>query len=97
MGDRVADGRGGSERQVDDTEGGIEAVSGLLGNQLTYAGDLKGGLFDDVGQLGQVAVARALDGGGNDAGAGDANVDDRVGFTDAGRNPAPSRKYGLTF
>ena len=82
MRDRVADRRGRGERQVDDAAADAEAFSGFCGDQLPYAGDLERGLFDDLGDLCEVALdlfERDFD----DSGTGDADVDDAVVFARA--------------
>ena len=77
---RVADGGSGCERQVNDAEGHVKASCRLAGNQLTHTGDLEGGPLDDLGKSRQVAVSRPLDGAGNNAGAGNANVYNTFGL-----------------
>lgn len=77
MRDRVADRRGRGERQVDDAAADAEAFCGFGGDQLPDAGDLERGLFDDFGDLCEVALdlfQRDFD----DSGTGDADVDDAV-------------------
>ena len=76
VGHTVADGRGGSQRKVDDTGGHAQCLGGKVCHQLTYAGDLEGGALDqlcylvDGGILGQ-----ACQRGTHSARAGNAHMD----------------------
>ena len=76
VGHAVADGRGGSQRKVDDTGGHAQCLGGKVCHQLAHAGDLEGGAFDqfchliDGGILGQ-----ACQRGAHSARAGNAYMD----------------------
>ena len=75
----VADGGGGGEGQVDDALLDVQTACRLAAHELAGAGDLEGGLLDALGDLHHVGRLGELgEGGGHDAGAGDADVDDGV-------------------
>ena len=83
----IADGRRGCQRKVDDAEGHAQPPGGFGGDQLADAGDLEGGLFDDVRKRGEVAVTRPPDGGAHHARAGHADVHGAFGLPDAVERP----------
>ena len=79
----VAHGRGRGERQVDDAERDAEAAGSLLSHKLTHARDLERGALDGLAQEFEVLALGRIERAGDHAGAGDADVDDRVAFGDA--------------
>ena len=82
--DGVADLGGGGEGEVEDAEGDAEAFGDVAADELAGAGDAVGGVFDFFGDFveGGVGVGgeEFFDGAFDDAGAGDACVDDDVGL-----------------
>ena len=82
-GHTVADGGGGSQAEVHNAEGGIQAAGGILGHQLPHAGDAEGGLLDGLSHHVEGLSLHALEGMVHHAGAGNAHVDDPLGLTHA--------------
>ncbi len=83
-GNGVADGRRGSQRQVDNALLDTQAMGGLAAHELAGAGDLKGGLLNLLGDLHhRCGIGQHLQGCGHNAGARDAYVDDGVGLATA--------------
>ena len=81
FGHRVALGRGGGQRQVQNALRHAHAAAGLAGHQLAGAGDLERGGLDGLGNLGHVGVLRHIRQHlAYHAGAGNAHVDDSVGL-----------------
>ena len=78
----VAHCRSGSEREVHDPEGRPQPFGGFPGDQLTHAGDLERGLFDQFRQLGKIAVPRTTDGRCHHARTGYTHIDHRFRFPD---------------
>ena len=78
--DGVAHGGGRGEREVDDAEWHSESAGGLLGHQLADARDLERGALDGFAQEFEVFALGFVQRAGNHAGAGNADVDDRVAF-----------------
>ena len=76
IGHAVADGRGGSQRKVDDAGGHAQCLGGKVCHQLTHAGDLEGGALYKLchlvngGVLGQTSQR-----GAHSARAGNAHMD----------------------
>ena len=82
--DGVADGRRGSQRQVDNAFLDTQTMGGLAAHELAGAGDLKGGLLNLLGDLHhRCGIGQRLQGCGHNAGARDAYVDDGVGLATA--------------
>ena len=78
--DGVAHGGGRGEREVDDAEWHSESAGGLLGHQLADARDLERGALDGFAQEFEVFALGLVERAGDHAGAGNADVDDRVTF-----------------
>ena len=83
MGDAVADGRGRGEGEVDDAERDVQALGGLVRDELADARDLEGGALDQLGDLADVGVGHFGKRRAHDARAGDADVHGAVGFARA--------------
>ena len=84
LGDGVALGGRGSEREVDDADRDAEAPRGLAGDELADARDLERRRLDRLGDGGEVGVlGQRVDDRADHAGAGDADVDDLVGLAGA--------------
>ena len=78
--DGVADGRGRGKGQVDDAERNAEATGCLLCHQLADARDLERGALDGFAQELEILALGFVQRAGDHAGAGNADVDDRVAF-----------------
>ena len=76
----VADGRSGSQRQVHNAERHAQTAGSFLCHQLAHTGDLESGLFDNIGNGGDVTVAGLCQCCTHHARAGNAHVDFAVRF-----------------
>ena len=83
LGHAVADGRGGSQRQIHHAKGNTQTPGGLLGYQLSHAGDFKGGALDGLGHHVDTLAPAGFQGFGHNTRAGDAHVDDAFRLPDA--------------
>ena len=83
MRDRIPHHRRRRQREVDDTELGIQALGRLFGDQLPGTRDLEGRSLDHLGGVVQVGVGDIFEGVLDDARAGDADVDDGAAFSHA--------------
>ena len=78
-GNGVAYGGGGGKGKVHDALFHAQAAGSFAAHELSGARDLKGGLLDLLGNFHhRGGVGKLLQGGGHDAGAGDADVDNGI-------------------
>ena len=83
MGHGIAPGRGGSQREVHDSKGDVQALGSFPGHQLAHTGDLEGGALDGLRHHVKGFSLDFFKGFLYHAGAGNTHVDDRFRLSDA--------------
>ena len=76
--DGISPCRGGCKRKIDDAEARPEALGSLFCDKLTCARDLECGAFDGLRGIREVGIGHELQRVLDDAGAGNAHVDDGI-------------------